>query len=188
MPRRSVTPGRKPSMRASADSTSLSTVWTPSGFLRSTPIERRPRFRTSTGGFDGSPPRTACERSTRRTSAPMSERSMAANGPGPMPAISMILMPLSGPDMGWLLGSGRDGGSREAVEDVDDLGEGGTGEAVAHAFDDEVLRAGDGGGGRLATARLDERVVAAVDHERRDVELPELLGPVAGRPDRQHLP
>ena len=37
-------------MSASASSTSLSTVSTPSGFLRSTPIERRPRFSTSSRG------------------------------------------------------------------------------------------------------------------------------------------
>ena len=43
-PRRSITPGRKPSMRASADSTSSSSASTPSGFLRSMAIERRPRL------------------------------------------------------------------------------------------------------------------------------------------------
>src|SRR5262249_54734222 len=36
-------------------------------------------------------------RSTRITSAPMSASSMAANGPGPMLAISTILIPCSGP-------------------------------------------------------------------------------------------
>ena len=39
----------------------------------------------------GAGPRTAPARSTRITSAPMSASSIAANGPGPMPAISMIL-------------------------------------------------------------------------------------------------
>ena len=38
-------------------------------------------------------------RSTRMTSAPMSDSSIAANGPGPMPAISMMRYPVSGPAM-----------------------------------------------------------------------------------------
>jgi hypothetical protein len=41
--------------------------------------------------------RTRSARSTRRTSAPMSASIIAQNGPGPMPAISMIRMPSSGP-------------------------------------------------------------------------------------------
>ena len=49
MPRRSATPGRNGSNSASALSTSFSSVSTPSGFFRSTPIERRPRFSTSSG-------------------------------------------------------------------------------------------------------------------------------------------
>ena len=57
-PSRSITPGRKPSMSASACSTRSSTVATPSGCFRSTPIERRPRFSTSAGGVAGSPPCT----------------------------------------------------------------------------------------------------------------------------------
>src|SRR5829696_6783197 len=73
-----------------------STVSTPSDCLRSTPIERRPRFSTSI--HPGSNPRsTDWARSTRTTSAPMSESSIAANGPGPMPAISITLTPDSGP-------------------------------------------------------------------------------------------
>src|SRR2546423_1241142 len=52
-PNRSVTPGRKPSMSTSAASTSRSTAATPSGCLRSTPTERRPRARRSD---DGRPP------------------------------------------------------------------------------------------------------------------------------------
>jgi hypothetical protein len=35
----------------------------------------------------------------RMTSAPMSDSIMAQNGPGPMPAISMTLIPLKGPDI-----------------------------------------------------------------------------------------
>ena len=41
------------------DSTSSSRVSTPSGDLRSMPIDRRPRLRTSAGGTSGSPPITA---------------------------------------------------------------------------------------------------------------------------------
>ncbi len=96
IPSRSATPGRKPSMSASACSTMRSTVSTPSACLRSTPIDRRPRFSTSI--HPGSNPRsTDCARSTRTTSAPMSESSIAANGPGPMPAISMTFTFDSGP-------------------------------------------------------------------------------------------
>ncbi len=84
-------------MSASACSMSVRTVSTPSGDLRSTPIERRPRFKISRLGFDGSPP-TDPARSTRITSAPMSASIIAANGPGPIPAISMILVPDNGPD------------------------------------------------------------------------------------------
>ena len=40
---------------------------------------------------------TACTRSTRITSAPMSASIIAANGPGPSPAISTIFKPASGP-------------------------------------------------------------------------------------------
>ena len=62
----------------------------PSGCLRSTAMLRRPRCSTSKCGASGAGPRTACARSTRMTSAPMSASIMAANGPGPMPAISMM--------------------------------------------------------------------------------------------------
>src|SRR2546423_634894 len=94
-----MTPGRKPSMRASACSTRRSTACTPSGCFRSTAIERRPRLRTSLSGF-----RTrALGLSRRRTSAPMSASIIAVNGPGPMPAISITFKPCSGPAMTWTL-------------------------------------------------------------------------------------
>ena len=51
----------------------------------------------SMGGSAGSPPLTFWARSMRTTSAPMSASIMAANGPGPMPAISMTRTPASGP-------------------------------------------------------------------------------------------
>ena len=94
---RSVTPGRKPSMRPSACSTIFSTASTPSGFFRSIPIDRRLRVSVSFGGSAGSPPRTAPARSTRMTLAPMSASIMAQNGPGPIPASSMMVIPSSGP-------------------------------------------------------------------------------------------
>src|SRR5665647_3243038 len=46
-PRRSMTPGRKPSIKTSAESISLRTSSTPSADFRSTAIERRPRDTTS---------------------------------------------------------------------------------------------------------------------------------------------
>src|SRR6516225_3344806 len=97
-PSRSVTPGRKPSTSASARSTRRSTVATPSGCLRSTPMDRRPRLKTCGGGTLGSPPTTESARSTRTTSAPKSARTMAQNGPGPIPESSMTRTPVSGPD------------------------------------------------------------------------------------------
>ena len=96
-PRRSITPGRKPSVSTSAFSISFSTSSTPSGFFRSTPMLRRPRANTSLDGLSGSVPRTAAERSMRITSAPRSASIIAQNGPGPMPVISTTLMPERGP-------------------------------------------------------------------------------------------
>ena len=97
MPSRSMTPGRKPSINASADSMSFNSVSTPSGFLRSIAMFWRPRCKMSKAGPSGAGPRTDCARSTRITSAPMSDNIMAANGPGPMPAISTIRKPERGP-------------------------------------------------------------------------------------------
>ena len=102
-PKRSITPGRKPSMRPSAFSTNCNKASTPSGLFRSSAILRRPRSMRSPAGVAGAGPRTACARSTRITSAPMSASNMAANGPGPMPAISIILYPDNGPDITLLM-------------------------------------------------------------------------------------
>ena len=93
-PRRSVTPGRKPSNRPAADWHRRSTTSTPSGFFRSTAIERRLRARMSLGRLDA-----PVRRSTRMTSAPMSDNIMPQNGPGPMPASSMIRRPFNGPTL-----------------------------------------------------------------------------------------
>src|SRR5437879_4414783 len=99
-----MTPGRNAAMSASACSTSRSTVATPSGCLRSTATERRPRFSTSRVGSPAPGP----GRSTRTTSAPMSASIMAVNGPGPMPAISITRRPCNGP-MASTLPSAGDG-------------------------------------------------------------------------------
>src|SRR5688572_11654660 len=96
MPRRSATPGRNPSMSASACSTMRIRASTPSALLRSMPTERRPRFSTSLLGASKFPV-TAWARSTRITSAPMSASIIAANGPGPIPAISITRTSESGP-------------------------------------------------------------------------------------------
>ena len=83
---------RRPARRGSR------TVSTPSGCLRSTPTERRPRFEhVGRRASRGRRRRALPARSTRMTSAPMSASTMAQNGPGPMPAISMILRPARGP-------------------------------------------------------------------------------------------
>src|SRR5882757_391763 len=66
-----------------------------SGFLRSTPTERRLRLETLAG--TASTPRGPVGRSSRMMSAPRSANIMQANGPGPIPAISMMRYPLSGP-------------------------------------------------------------------------------------------
>ena len=83
-----------------------STTSTPSGLLRSTPTDRRPRLSRSAGGRSGSPPRTEPARSMRMTSAPRSASIMAQNGPGPMPAISMTVIPARGPMLLLERGSG----------------------------------------------------------------------------------
>ena len=83
---------------ASASPTSRSTAATASGFFKSSASERRPRLRKPPF-FSTSNALASLRplRSMRITSAPMSASSMAANGAGPMPAISMILNPANGP-------------------------------------------------------------------------------------------
>ena len=85
-------------MMASALAASRFTTARPASALTSTASERRPRCSTSNlGSRPGRPRSAASRRSTRITSAPMSASSMAANGAGPMPAISMMRNPASGP-------------------------------------------------------------------------------------------
>src|SRR5262245_25309256 len=93
---RSVTPGRKGSISPSALPARRRTISCPSAFCRSTPTDRRLRPWTLCSrltGRPGAPP----ARSTRMISAPMSPSIMPAMGPGPMPASSMIVNPVSGP-------------------------------------------------------------------------------------------
>ena len=118
------------------------------GVLRVDPTDRRPRSETFAGGVAGSPPLTFWQRSMRTTSAPMSASSMAVNGPGPMPAISMIFRPARGPDMGSFRGetfgsrSGVGAGD-EARDGVDDRRHERQRQVVGHVLDDEELGAGD---------------------------------------------
>src|SRR5690606_24715706 len=96
MPSRSVTPGRKPSISTSAFSTIRRTTSRPLSLLRSIAMERLPRLLKSVPP-EVSPSLTAEARSTRITSAPRSASSIAANGPGPIPASSITRTPDSGP-------------------------------------------------------------------------------------------
>ncbi|SPA39649.1 hypothetical protein CBM2606_A30488 [Cupriavidus taiwanensis] len=90
-PRRSMTPGRMPSISASASSIRRSTRSRPSAVFRSATTERLPRLSTLPSA--GAPDSPAAVRSTAMTSAPRSARCIAQNGPGPIPQISTILMP-----------------------------------------------------------------------------------------------
>ncbi len=112
MPRRSVTPGRKPSTMPSERSTRSSTSDTASGFFRSIPTDGRDRLRRSQYGpcpefLNCSPASTApgAARSSRSTEAPASASIMQVKGPGPIPASSMILIPCSGPLRSVIAGS-----------------------------------------------------------------------------------
>src|SRR3954467_9130949 len=100
----------------------------------------------------------------------MSAGTMAANGPGPMPASSMTRNPCNGPAMSVLLGAtavGGDGGGDRRPRAL--------GEIVAHALDHQQLGPRHGLGGGLPARWGDERVGPAVDHQRRDVDRAERL-------------
>src|SRR5687767_7474283 len=92
-----MTPGRKPSSRTSARSTSARTTATSAGSLRSSPIDRLPRSSSEVAPSEPSRPPRAPFRSIRTTSAPRSASSMPQNGPGPSPANSTTRTPCSGP-------------------------------------------------------------------------------------------
>src|SRR5450755_1054704 len=100
-PLRSMTPGRNPSINASAQPMRRSAASAPAGCLRSREtmcLPRlsklyRPRLKKETSRVC----RFGVLRSTRSTSAPRSASTIAANGAGPMPANSTMRTPLSGP-------------------------------------------------------------------------------------------
>src|SRR4029077_13220701 len=97
-PSRSITPGLNPSSRASALAARRFTTSQPRSLLRATASERRPRCSTlNFASRPGRPRSVAVRRSTRISSAPMSASSVAANGAGPIPAISTMRKPASGP-------------------------------------------------------------------------------------------
>ena len=98
-PKRSMVPGRKPSISASAFSISSNTRETATGSFRSRLITCL--LRNSVLYFNGLgiPSTSGCFRSILNTVAPRSARIMAHIGPGPMPENSMIFKPDSGPDM-----------------------------------------------------------------------------------------
>jgi hypothetical protein len=69
----------------------------PHGTRKSTATDRRPRTtRSSATGF-GRPGPAPSLRHIRNTVAPMSEKSIAAIGAGPIPSISMTRTPAKGP-------------------------------------------------------------------------------------------
>src|SRR5210317_1708356 len=89
----SMTPGRNPSNRASAFSTSLRTASRPSADFKSSRIDRLPRRVQSLAGSSLG----TASLSTQTTSAPRSASIMPQNGPGPSPETSTIFSPSSGP-------------------------------------------------------------------------------------------
>src|SRR3954447_1722162 len=91
-PSRSITPGRKPSISASALASKSSTCAIAALSFRSSSTTLRPRTATAFKFF------LAPTRSSVTTSAPMSASIMQANGPGPMPANSTTRKPASGPE------------------------------------------------------------------------------------------
>ena len=93
MPNLSITPGLKPSNIASAVSTNFNTTSTPSFAFKSTAIDFFPLLDGSF--FDPVPIAEAL--STLIISAPKSAKTIPQNGPGPIPAISIIFNPFSGP-------------------------------------------------------------------------------------------
>ena len=92
-PKRSITPGRNPSIRASACPISLSATSVPALFFKSKATERRPRPSRLNLASVGMPKLASSARSRRSTSAPISESNIAHIGAGPMPANSTTLYP-----------------------------------------------------------------------------------------------
>ena len=160
-------------MSASAVSTRARTTSTPSGDLRSTPIERRPRARRSAGGVAGSPPATFCARSMRidvrthvgehhpaeRPGADAGQLDHRDAGEGSRHVL-VLLLGRRAPCRG---GDGGQAGVSPGV--LGHVGDDGVGDAaararrqvVAHALDEQQLGVGDDLGRALAARPVDER-------------------------------
>src|SRR5205823_8457994 len=95
-PSLSITPGRKPSISASAWPRSSSALATEALSFKSSSTTLRPRPAIDLRFF------LAPMRSSVTSSAPISASSMQANGPGPMPANSTMRTPASGPLAYWV--------------------------------------------------------------------------------------
>ena len=78
-------------------------------------------------------------------------------------------------------------GARVGADDLDDERPELLGQIVAHVLQQQQLRAGHELGGAQAPGGVDERVVAAVNHEGRGRELCEALAAVAGGDDAGEL-
>ena len=88
-----MTPGLNPSIKTSAVSTNFLIMSCPSGFLMSTAIDFFPLEAIS----ELEPLPAAVILSTEITSAPISAKIIPQNGAGPIPAISITFISLSGP-------------------------------------------------------------------------------------------
>ena len=112
---------------------------------------------------------------SRMTSAPMSASMNAQNGPGPMPASSMILMPVERSAHRSCRSVRPSRGASAVIASMIWRPEHRR-QVVAHALDIEQLGAGMSSAVRSPAGDVDERIDGAVDHERRHVELPERVG------------
>src|ERR1700675_287706 len=90
-PRRSITPGRNPSISTSAPASMQRAAARPSALRRSSATERLLRRFTSAGSA------FAARRSTVTTSAPRSASNWPTSGPGPMPLNSTTRSDVNGP-------------------------------------------------------------------------------------------
>ena len=88
-----ITPRRKPSTRTSARSSRSRSTSRPAAVLMFNSLDRLPRAKSWTPSGPSSD-----TRSIRTTSAPISARSMAQKGAGPIPPTSTTRTPASGPE------------------------------------------------------------------------------------------
>ena len=113
-PRRSSTPGRKPSSSTSAASISERACASPSADFMSIATGRLPTFETSNFGSDDTPRPGSAGGEIRVTSAPRPRSSCPANGTGPIAWSSMIFRPASGRAAVSVMAGRRAGGGPEA--------------------------------------------------------------------------